>query len=276
MKQDVSPGAALARLPAVSVDRRSAIPFYFQLKRLLEDEIRSGRWAPGVQVPSEPVLREHFDISRTTIRQALSELEQEGLIRRERGRGTFVADPGPRNWVVQSAASFHEEAAATGVTVRSEVLRREVAPLPEWAAQRFGLASGVDGVHLARRRWLDRDLVMYVENFLPAEHADAVLAADLEHGSLYTALRRAGVEIGGGRRIVEAAPATEKIAELLEVEAGAPVLFVDALTWDEENRPFECYEAWHRSERSHVEVRVVPEAIASELTGSARGTGGRR
>lgn len=249
-------------LPMASIDRNSAVPFYFQLKELLAEEIRSGRWRPGERVSSEPALGDHFEVSRTTVRQALGELETEGLIRREKGRGTFVAEPRSTNWVIQSAASFHEDASAHGLKVRSEVLRREVAPLADWVARSLGMEPGVEGVCLARRRWLDDELVMYVENYLPTIYWPAVADADLERGSLYATLRDVGLEVGRGRRVMEATAADEALASTLELDVGTPVLQVEAVSWTTEDEPFECYRAWHRSDRAQIEVHVVSHQTA--------------
>ena len=97
-------------LPSNTIDRDSPVPFYFQLSELLEQEIVSGRWEPGTRIPSENELCARYGLSRTTIRQALARLEQEGLVSREKGRGTFVSDSRPRSWLIQSTEGFfHDE-----------------------------------------------------------------------------------------------------------------------------------------------------------------------
>src|ERR687895_1118525 len=93
-------------LPAAAIDRRSPIPFYFQLTELLTREIEAGRWAVDDRLPSEPAICEGFGVSRTTVRQALAALESAGLIRREKGRGTFVARRDAGGWLLPSAHRF--------------------------------------------------------------------------------------------------------------------------------------------------------------------------
>ena len=73
-----------ATLPDATIDRASPVPFYFQLAEILEEEIVSGRWEAGARIPSENELCTHYSLSRTTIRQALARLGQEGLVRRTR------------------------------------------------------------------------------------------------------------------------------------------------------------------------------------------------
>ena len=129
-------GAVPAR--AASIDRRSPVPFFFQLKRLIGDELDRGRWEPGDRIPSEPELCKQFGVSRATVRQALAELEREGRLRKERGRGTSSRSPLERV-VLQSAHGFFDEASVAGRTVTSRVLRCELAPLPSWAALALGV-----------------------------------------------------------------------------------------------------------------------------------------
>jgi GntR family transcriptional regulator len=245
------------------IDRRSAVPFYFQLKQLIRDEIAGGRWLPGERIPSEHALCDHFAVSRTTVRQALAELENEGLLHKEKGRGTFVAEPRSSSWFLQSSHGFHDEATRAGRRVTSRVLRREVEPLPQWAALALDLPAGTIGVTLERVRSVDGELVMYVESHLLEELADVVLDTELEDGSLYGALKdKRGVEVAGGRRVVEATTARDELASLLKIETGAAVLQVQAVSWDASLRPFECYRAWHRSDRTTIEVQVLGQRAA--------------
>jgi GntR family transcriptional regulator len=256
--------------PRGRIDRRSPLPYYFQLKRLIADEIQSGRWEVGARLPSEAEFCDSFGVSRTTVRQALGELEREGALRKEKGRGTFVAEPRATSWLLQSSHGFHEDATRAGKTVTSSVLRCELEVLPEWAADALEMPPGSHGVTLERLRSVDGQLAMYVVNHLAPQLADTVLAADLVHGSLYRTLAdREGLAVAGGRRVVEAATAAEELARLLEVEPGAPLLFVESVSWDRDQRPFECYRAWHRSDGSRIEVQVVGAAGPERSLASA-------
>jgi GntR family transcriptional regulator len=259
------PHSRNTELPARAIDRRSPIPFYFQLTKLLTGQIESGRWAAGERLPSEPAICEQFGVSRTTVRQALAQLEAEGLIRREKGRGTFVAERRAGGWLLQSAHGFYEEAERAGHSVRSRVLRRAVKPLPPWAADALLQRPGSDGVTVERLRSMDDRLVMYVVSYFPADVAGTLLEADLETTSLYRILEeRQALTVSGGRRVVEAARAERNLAKLLEVETGAPLLYVEAVSWDDRLQPFECYRAWHRADRTKIEVQVVHEEAAAK------------
>jgi GntR family transcriptional regulator len=244
--------------PEGTIDRDSPVPFYFQLAALLEHEIVSGRWEPGKRLPSELDICAHFAVSRTTLRQALSRLEQAGLISRHKGRGTFVEGTRSRSWLLQSSAGFfEEEVERLGRQVTSHVRRVERGPLPTWASDALELPPGSVGLTLERVRSVDGLVAMYVVNHLPEQYADAVLA--LKGGeSLYRLLREHyQLEAAGGRRVVEALPAEELLAKLLEVPPRTPLMFVESVTWDRAMQPFDCYQTWLRTDRMKVEVEVV-------------------
>jgi GntR family transcriptional regulator len=245
-------------LPESRINRSSPVPFYFQLARALRDEISSGRWEPGHRLPSEPDISEHFGVSRTVVRQALARLEQEGLLRREKGRGTFVSDGRERSWLLQSSEGFlQDETERAGLAVTSKVLRKEVAALPNWAADALGVARDSEGMALTRLRWIEGQLALYTENYLLPEVAPAVLAMDA-NASLYETLERElGLVVHGARRVVEAVAAGEELGRLLDVAPSTALAFIESVSWDAEMRSFDCFQTWLRTDRTRIEVQVT-------------------
>jgi GntR family transcriptional regulator len=237
------------------IDRSSPVPFYFQLARLFQEDIVSGSWAPGHRLASEAAICKHFGVARSTVRQALLMLENEGLILREKGRGTFVAGSRPRSWLLQSPGGlFYEEVQRLGRRVESTILRAEREPLPRWAADALKMTTGTEGVALERLRRVDGQVAIYVVNHLPGEFADAILNLDAD-ASMYDAIERThGARVVGGHRSVEAVAAGQKLAIMLECEASTPVAFIESVSWDAELRPFDCYRAWLRTDRLRIEI----------------------
>jgi GntR family transcriptional regulator len=245
----------------LKLDRTSDAPLHAQLRTAILDAIEGGLWVPGDRLPSENDFCRRFDISRTTVRQALTMLELEGALRREQGRGTFVAEPAATSGFLQSTAGFQEDAERAGHVVTSQVLTRTVERMPPWAAAGLECEPGTHGVLLERVRSVDGQAVMLARTWLILDVAAGVLAADMATSSLYRVLREQhGVTAQEGRRSVEAVVAESPVAELLEVPLGSPLLLVEAATRDQDQRPFECYRAWHRSDRSRLEIRVVTGA----------------
>jgi GntR family transcriptional regulator len=258
------------------IDRSSPVPLYFQLARLLAEDIIRGRWPPGQRLMSEPGIGTRFGVSRATVRQAIQRLESEGLIRRVKGRGTFVADSRGRSWLLQSSGGFfHEEVDRLGFDVTSKVLRAELGPLSHWAADALALAEGSEGVILERLRYMDGRAALYVSDCLPPRLSEAALTLEHEDGSLYDRLEeRAGVRVYGGRRTLEAVEAETRIAELLEVEPRTPLVFIESVSWTPELEPFHAFQSWLRTDRIRVEVQVVrtQEGEPRQLQAGAQAT----
>jgi GntR family transcriptional regulator len=247
----------MVTLTTTHIDRRSPVPIYFQLAALLEQEIVRARWQPGDRLPSEPDLCRQLALSRTTVRQALGRLEQEGVIERRKGIGTFVASASPRMWLLQSQEGFfQDEVSRLGRTVSSCILGRRVGELPHWAADALGLDQGAGGAVLERLRSVDGKLALCVTDCVPAALADVVLELDGSQ-SLYQRLREThGLEVAGGRRLVEAVPASKPLARLLEASVGAPLIFIESVSWDKQLRPFHSYRSWLRTDRMRIEIQV--------------------
>jgi GntR family transcriptional regulator len=240
------------------IDRASPVPYYFQLASLLQEGISTGRWKPGSRLPSESDLSERLSISRTTVRQALSRLEQRGLIQRAKGQGTFVRRGESGLWLLQSSEGFfQDEVDRRRRTVRSQILGATRATLPSWACRALELPPLSQGATLERLRSVDGKVALYVVNYLAERIADAAIAIDNPHESLYRRLReRAGVVPYGGRRTLEVVGADPRLAELLEVKPDAPLAFIESVTWDARRQPFDCYRAWVRTDRLKFEIKT--------------------
>src|SRR5436309_3505643 len=116
-----------SQMRRVTLDKDLPVPLYHQLKTVLLERLRSGHWQPNDQLPTEDELGTQFGVSKATVRQALRDLAQAGLVRREQGRGTFVADSrirfGPRE-----LTSFTEEMRDFGLPSTSRILEQAIAP----------------------------------------------------------------------------------------------------------------------------------------------------
>lgn len=250
------------KLPDVTIDRASPVPFYFQLAQLLEEEIVTGRWEPGTRIPSEAELGSSYGLSRTTVRQALARLEQEGLLSREKGRGTFVSSSRLRSWLIQSTEGFfHGELLRTGQAVTSRVLSLKRVPLPQWACDALALPTGAEGVVVERVRSIDGLVALYVINYLPDFAAEAVLGLD-PNESLYQRLAdHGGISVVGGNRSLEAVTAGPRLAELLEVDAGAALAYIESVSCEATGRQVDCYRAWLRTDRMRIDILVAAQRL---------------
>lgn len=238
------------------IDRASPLPFYHQLKQILLAELRERDLAPGDRLPGDHELCATYDVSRTVVRQALAELETEGVIERVKGRGTFVAPQKTAQRLVQSLTGLYEDVAARGSHLRSEVRRQELVPADEQIAAELGVAAGASVVVVERLRFVDDEPWVLATTYLPVDVAPGLVDDDLTDQSLYALLEtRYGVRLTHGRRGVEAAVASTTLARALGVAAGDPVLVLRSTSYAGD-RPVEMFVAYHRGDRSRFEVTL--------------------
>jgi len=241
-----------------AIDRNSPVPYYHQLKELLRDEIASGHRPPGARIPSEPELCRVLDVSRTVVRQALGDLERDGLLRRRKGRGTFVAEPKIRERLVQTLTGFHDDMLAQDRVPRTRVLDQRVVPAATEVARQLGLSPGTPVLMIERLRSVDADPMVHVTTYLPHALVPGLERIDFTDRSLYRTLtERFGYEIERGRRLLESVAASDTHAELLAIRPGDPLLLLRSVTFLPDGRPIEYYEARHRGDRTVLEVDLV-------------------
>jgi GntR family transcriptional regulator len=252
-----------------SIDRNSPVPYYYQLKGFLAGEIEEGSYAPGDRLPGEHELCEAFGVSRTVVRQALAELEAQGLVRRYKGRGTFVAPKKVSESLFQSLTGLHEDVTARGGTLRSEVRRLERVPAPDWVAEELGLGEGDDVIVLDRLRFVDGVPWVVVATYLPYSLCPGLLDEDMRDRSLYALLEDGyGVRISHGRRSVEAVAAAAPVARALGIEERDPILLLRSTSYAEDDTPIEHFVAHHRGDLSRFEVNLLRRRDAAGGAGN--------
>ncbi|UCG26393.1 MAG: GntR family transcriptional regulator [Chloroflexota bacterium] len=184
----------------------------------LTEYIDHGGGQPGEQLPGEPELCRMFGVSRTVIRQALKELEYEGLIVREKGKGTFIAEPKIRESLFQELTGFYQDMAAKGHKPTSKVLKQKIVSASSRIAACLRLAPEAAVIQIDRLRYVQDEPIVFVSTYLPHALCPKLLVADFTEQSLYQFLEQEyGMVIARGRRILEAGLANQYEAELLSV-----------------------------------------------------------
>ncbi len=241
-----------------NIKRDSFIPYYVQVKEALRERIEQGGWKPGDQLPGELELCQLFDVSRTVIRQALKELTYEGLIVREQGKGTFVAEPKISESLVQKLTGFYQDMVEQGHTPITKVLKQIVGPASPKVATYLGLEPDTPVIEIDRLRFIQDESIVLVTTYLPYHLCPELAKVDLSHQSLYAFLeKQCGLVIARGHRTIEAGLANEYEARLLQIEKGAPLIILDSVSYLNDGTPIEYYHALHRGDRSRFEVELV-------------------
>jgi GntR family transcriptional regulator len=239
------------------IDKASPVPYYRQLKEILRADIEQRDLRPGDRLPGDHELCEQYAVSRPVVRQALSELQYEGVLDRVKGRGTFVAPQLTSQSLVQSLTGLFDDVAAMGRTLRSEVRTLKVTAADADVAARLEVPQGTAVVALARLRFVDDEPWVYTVSHVPAALAPDLVDQDLREQSLYGLLeRRYGLRLIRSRRTVEAHSPGTALARDLGIPRHGPVLKLTNVSFGTDNRPVETFVAYHRGDRSRFEVEL--------------------
>ena len=250
---------------AETIDRRSAAPMYDQLRRLIIDTIERDDLQPGDPLPGEHRLCEQYGVSRTVVRQALAQLEHEGLVERVKGKGTFVARPRTSESLVHTLIGLYDDVERRGGQVRSDVLRHEREPASDEVAAALEVPVGTPVVVLERLRYVDGEPWSLSTTWMPDAVGAVTLDEDLREASLYRMLAAAGIRATHGVRSAEATVATHDQAQLLGVSAGSALLRLRSVSRDADGRPIEFFIAHHRGDRSRFEFQLREEQSQASL-----------
>src|SRR5262245_58112599 len=223
------PTMALAGVPVV-LPPDDGRPLYRRLLAQLRSDLASGRLRPGDVIPPELEIARSHGISRHTVRQAIVELAREGLLRRERGRGTFVT-PTPIVRSLGSFSSFAHEMKERGLPFHTRVLHREVRPATPIVASRLDLPVGAPVIEMELLRLVDEAPVSLDFSVTPQARFPSLLTADLTRQALYDVMALAhGVAVTLGREELRPVVLDRRQASLLAVVPGSPAFHVERET----------------------------------------------
>ena len=221
-------------------------PHYLQIERALRARIAT--LEPGARIPSDAELVDEFHVSRMTARHAMQRLAEDGLIRREPGRGSFVATP-PAHRRTNRLMTFTQEMTRAGRVPSSRVLTRVIRPSTNDEASSLGIPPRQPVVHLRRLRLVDGEPMALESTVLIGATAEAVMNADLAGGSLHETLTRAGLALRRGTGTISAATATSGEARLLAMRPGDPLLVERRVIVDGHARRIEATESRYPADR---------------------------
>lgn len=238
------------------INKNTPIPLYFQLKEIIISEIKSGAYKPGSNIPTEDELSSIFNISRTTIRQAVAELVQEGWLYRIKSKGTFVSAPKISQNFIQEISSFNEQIQKTGRVPNTEILDLKKADATAEVAAALEVSVGSPVVYLHRKRLADREPIVTVKTYLPYEKCAKLLDMDLTDKSLYEELERIGIKVYKLKWQIEAVEAVAGDVNLLQIKKGKPIQLFHSIGYSDNDVPVEYSIARYIGDRNKFEVVI--------------------
>lgn len=235
----------------VRPDRRRPEPLWHQAETALRGLIEQGEWAPGTQIPNEDRLCEMLGISRITLRHALRNLEEAGMLRREHGRGTFVRSA-TMVAGVRGLTSFTDEMHTLALLPGTRLLAAQIIAATEEVAEALEIAEGEMVVQLRRLRLGNGQPIGIQTTHLPANRVPGLFEAAPEVTSLYRWLQdHAGIVPAKAKEVYRVGAVAEADAADLDLPAGTPAFEVERITFDNRG-PFEFAISTMRSDRYEI------------------------
>lgn len=250
------------------IDSSSKMPLYAQVKDYVLGRISQGEWPDGFLLPTEQELQTLLGVSRVTVRRAIEELEREGYVKKKQGKGTYVTPP-KLSYPLPKLTSFSEDMLQKGFipnsrTIRLDILRNRA------AAKAMGLPENTNFLYLRRKRMINGTILGIHDSHINISLLDSeriyrevATGSLMEHidersGSLYALMEQEyKVEINYADESLEAVSCTDELAELLNIEPGMPILFLERLTYSLDHQPLEYVKMYNRADIYKYSIRLT-------------------
>ncbi|MEG1633496.1 MAG: GntR family transcriptional regulator [Oscillospiraceae bacterium] len=240
----------------------SDIPLYSQLVSIIKRNISAGIMPSGALLPSEAELCRTFDVSRSTVRQAIGALESEGLVIRKQGRGTFVAEPKMRRRT-ENVYSFTSEISALGMKPSSTILEFEIiAPSPDIVTMLELTGNTTQVYRFTRIRNVDAQPLIIETSFYPTYIYPKLTRDLLETHSFYSLLYEEGIVPYSAVDSYEAVIMGRSEAELLHCKPGSCAFSVQRRTRTEAGVVYELTQSLIRADRVKLDVFLHKDGVS--------------
>jgi GntR family transcriptional regulator len=230
---------------------------YLQIVDSLMAKIEAGELAPGDKLSSERDLSKQLQVSRMTVRHAMNALYVRGALHRERGRGTFIAEPKleePTNILF----SFTESMLRKGMTPGARLLIMQRIPATRSICEELHVDLGQDVYYVNRLRLANQEPMAIEHSYFPAALFPGLDKHDLETQSVYTILESVySVYLAQASQSYEPTVANDGESELLQIPLGAPLMLIRRTAFDKQGRPVEHAKDLYRGDRSRFVSKMI-------------------
>jgi len=247
----------------------SPVPLYETVEATLAAGIADGSLPPETQLPPEEGLTERFKVSRTTVRKAIQNLIERGLVEVRRGKGTFVTQPKITQELTE-LTGFVEDMQALGRSPTARLLDKRIVAADEAVARQLALASGMLVFRLRRVRLADGVAMSFDETYLPRDIGEKVADNDLEAEPVFALLEeKYNTPLIEAEYKLEAAAADAVAAEALEVPPGSPIFLIERTSYTTGNRPVDYERLHYRGDLIRFVTRLARRTRTSTQTKEA-------
>jgi DNA-binding GntR family transcriptional regulator len=251
-------------MKTLRLNPKGSSPLHVQVASQLEKQVKRGLWKPGEKIMSERELMELGNISRATVRQAISSLVQTGTLEKIQGAGTFVKQPKIEQ-PVNVAYSFSQQLSELGLKLEDRLLNRDLLVATDTLAERLQVRRKSKVIYLNRLRLLEGEPFMISKAYVPYTLCPALLEDKLE-SSLYSVLtERYGLPIVHATDKIESLQANKETSKGLKLSSTTPILFVERLAYTTDERVLHLGLNYIRGDKCFFRVDLRSQAPSLEL-----------
>lgn len=262
----MSQNASFMVPPERSSDRQ---PMHVVIAEQLREQIESGDYAPGQRMPSEFDLGEKFGVSRTTVRRAISNLIQQGLVTTQQGKGIFVSERHKISFSLSSPLMYFDaELKRQGHTGHVQTLRFQLIDPPVEIRRKLYAQDNHSGVYWQEKIIFADDAPIALDIAYFPKLIGQQVGEKLRQGFTYATLAENGYSLLRSEVCLESIPATYKLSEYLDVPLGTPLLMYRYIGFGCDRTPIVCGETISRSDRTCYLAHIVNEATSPVGPGS--------
>lgn len=236
---------------------KTPLPLYYRIKEQLRERIEDGELRPGDQLASERQLAVQYGVSTITVKRAILDLVQEGLLFRKQGKGTFVA-PSKMERDLSRLTSFTEEMLHRGLRPNSRPIEARIVRARASVARALNLSPGEEVISIERVRLADGEPLLLEKTFLPHALFPSLLEEDFTSQSLYHFMtEKYGVSLVKARETLEPIIINSDESRKLDVKAGTPGLLLELVAFSENSRPVEYTKAIVRGDKTKYYIEMA-------------------
>jgi GntR family transcriptional regulator len=241
--------------PTSKVTLLPSVPMHSQIREIIRRRVLDGTYAPHSQMPSEAQMMEAFQVSRITIRQALGDLQKEGLIFKVAGKGSFVAKPKAFQ-SLSRLQGFGEAMTPAGYETFSQVLSTRRVGAGEMVARRLALQPGAPVFEIQRLRYLNREPISVDVSYFPLALGERLAQEDLAARDIFVILENdLGQQLTHADVQIEAISADESLARHLRIAEASPLLRIERLT-HAGDQPIDFEFLYYRGDAFQYRLRI--------------------
>jgi GntR family transcriptional regulator len=241
-----------------------AMPLHEQLKEAIRRDIATGKYIPEEKLPSEAEFTQLYGISRTTVRNALNDLVNEGILSRKQGVGTFIAAKNGNADMVR-LTDFVEDMVQAGLTATSKMLKFEPESATAEVAESLAVQTGTKTMRLERLRLGNNQPIAFDITWLPLRYGLLLADEDLGNNTIYSLLEsKFDIPVLRGTYFIEACNADDYLAQPLEIAPGTALLLLTRISYTDGNKPVYYQKRYIRSENIKYRISLERHATADQ------------